>query len=299
MSGGTILVTGAGGLVGFHCCRVIGSALPVVTAVRNKPPMYSLGKIPIVTLDLTDPDALMSVLKTHRVQGVVHAAGNKSVPDLEQKPELAERENVNATASVTSAAGTLGIPLLFISTDYVFDGRRGNYRETDKPCPDTVYGMTKWKAERKALEWEKTLVVRTAGVLGWSRDGFYSRMIRQLREGKPVRAFTDLYNSPISVLRLGRVILDALGRDIRGVINVAGERSNRYELIRSMASLADLSAGLVQPDRFLSGEPEGTVKDYSLNLDRFRETFPKFSATVEEDLLELVRWGHHLQQMPV
>lgn len=299
MSGGPILVTGAGGLVGFHCCRVIGSALPVVAAVRNKPPMKSLGKTTVVTFDLTDPDALMSVLKTHRIRAVVHAAGNKSVPGLEQKPELAERENVKATESVTFAAETLGVPLVFISTDYVFDGKRGDYRETDKPCPDTVYGRTKLGAERKALEWEKTLVVRTAGVLGWSLEGFYSRMIRQLRERKPVNAFTDLYNSPISVLRLGRVILDALGRGIRGVVNVAGERTNRYDLIRSMASLADLPTGLVQTDRFLSGEPEGAVKDYSLNLDRFRETFPSYTATVEEDLRELVRQGHHLPQIPV
>jgi dTDP-4-dehydrorhamnose reductase len=282
-----VLVTGAGGMIGFHLCRVIGQKWKTIGTLRNRPSLDELSHT--VTLDLTDRSALFRVMEQHRISAIVHAAGNKNVSVLENDPDLARRENVQATEVVTTAARVFGVPLIFISTDYLFDGKKGDYRETDTPCPDTVYGKTKWEAERIVLSWGPCLSVRTAGVLGRSRDGFYSRMMGQILEGKPISAFPRLYNSPISVLRLARVIQDAIHREQFGVVHAAGERTNRFELLRQMAASVDRSPELIRPDDN-AGSPE---KDYSLNLDRFRDMFPQYTATLAEDLEELVRNRHH------
>src|SRR5581483_5276147 len=101
-------------------------------------------------LDVTDQRAVTAALAASRPAVVIHAAAMADVDACEREPERAEAVNARGTAHVADACASLGARLIYVSTDYVFDGEAGPYREDDPPQPLSVYGRTKLAGERAA-----------------------------------------------------------------------------------------------------------------------------------------------------
>lgn len=133
---------------------------------------------------------------------VVHCAGLTRNPVCQADPERAWRANVEVTARLAGLAAAAGAPLLFLSTDLVFDGTRGHYRETDAPNPLSVYAETKAEAERRVLAAHPAhVVIRTSLNHGASPTGdrsFTEDMLRTVRGGGRLSLFTDEYRCPIA-----------------------------------------------------------------------------------------------------
>jgi dTDP-4-dehydrorhamnose reductase len=168
-----------------------------------------------------------------------------------------------------------------LSTDQVFDGERGGYREGDEARPATVYGESKLAAERAVLaSGGEELVLRAALVLAPSRDGRSGAldMVRGAEAGEEVRLFADEWRAPISALDLARVIDEALRRRATGVLHVAGpERVSRLELGERIAAAfarPDGAPRLVSAARAQSGMRR--PRDVSLAIERLeREGYPR------------------------
>jgi dTDP-4-dehydrorhamnose reductase len=151
---------------------------------------------------------------------VIHAAALVGARICEEQPDRCLDVNVGGTINLVLAARALGARLVYISTDYVFDGTAGPYRETDPVSPINLYGASKAAGERVVLGHGDALVIRTSfcSFHSWKFDG----------------ALTDQYSSRDDVLRIAPQVLEAAASSLRGILHIGGDRRSVYDLARSI-----------------------------------------------------------------
>lgn len=166
---------------------------------------------------------------------VFHCAAITDVDKCELEKELALRINAEGTSKLAKLSSQFGAFFVYISTDYVFDGSRGMYEETDPTNPVNHYGLTKLLGEQYALSHsKKTLIARTSVIYGASpsrgKVNFALWLANSLLQSKPVSLLTDQWVSPTLNFSLARMLLEAAERSLTGVYHVAGaSRVSRYE----------------------------------------------------------------------
>ena len=192
-----ILLTGANGQVGWELSDRGGQRGLEILALDR------------ADLDITDPVSVSEEVNRSGVSLVVNAAGYTAVDEAESKPELAFAANRDGPAHLASACGKAGIPLVHISTDYVFDGeKKGAYLETDPVSPLSIYGKSKAAGEvavRKHLR--EHFILRTGWVYGVHGHNFVKTMLRLGREREKVQVVTDQYGCPTYAADLAETIL--------------------------------------------------------------------------------------------
>lgn len=178
-----ILITGAKGQLGSELQRVLQG--------------HALTLLDFPQFDLTKP-GVEDTIAGARPEVIIHAAAYTDVDGAEREPERAMAVNAEGTERVASAAAKTGARLLYLSTDYVFDGLKGvPYEETDRPAPLNVYGRSKLEGERRALaRCPKTLVVRTSWLYGPRGKNFVKTIMRLASEQAELRVVADQRGSP-------------------------------------------------------------------------------------------------------
>ena len=203
-------------------------------------------------VELTDAERLEDVFRAARPDVVVHLAAIADVGTAERHRERATAVNVVATSSISRLSGLHGAKLVFVSTEYVFDGERGFYREDEPPRPTTHYGQTKWEAEREVSRLgSHGTILRTSIVYGWPSPGrrnFVPWLIERHREGQPYLGATDVYRTPVYVEHLTDGILKLVEGDHPGIYHVAGrDWVSMYDFAAAIAETFDLDRSLVVP----------------------------------------------------
>jgi len=173
------------------------------------------------------------------------------VDACQMDPERAARVNWLGTRAIASAAGELGIPLAYLSTDYVFDGRKNLYTESDRPDPVNAYGMTKLMGEREVLRVRGSFVIRTSWVFGPGGRNFLSGFLDQASEGKPLFAIVDQVSCPTYAPWLARELATLVERPIpSGLYHLAGQVGVSYfDFVKKGLELAGLRAELAPCER--------------------------------------------------
>ncbi|TAL20629.1 SDR family oxidoreductase [Patescibacteria group bacterium] len=240
------LIIGATGLVGRHLLSVARRRGHETVGTFCSHPEPGL-----LALDITDPAAVATAVAAVRPEAILLAAAEPNVDFCEQNPEASRRVNVAGTNNVAAAAARLGVPLAYFSSDYIFDGAAGPYRETDTPNPISEYGRQKLQAERLiAAELSAYLIIRTTGVYGAEPMGknFVARLGQRLGAGETVRVPSDQYGNPTSASDLAECVVELLERSLYGVYNVSGpERLSRLDFAKIIAEELTLDPRLVQP----------------------------------------------------
>ena len=207
---GTTLVTGAGGQVG----RTLRDRAPEGTRVLA----YSSAQ-----LDVTDRAAVRDTLLRDRPAVVIHAAAYTAVDAAEGEVARAEAVNVQGTTHVAEAAKAAGARLIYLSTDFVFDGLIGRpYLPTDPTNPLGVYGRTKRDGEREAqrILGDKTLVMRTAWVYSRHGTNFVRTMLALMGQRPEVGVVADQVGTPTWACSLADAVWVAASRpDLHGVLH--------------------------------------------------------------------------------
>ncbi len=221
------LIIGASGQVGEHLFQyAMTSGLEAIGTY------YSFPVPGLYPLDLRQTEEVNFLLRRVRPAVVYVPASLTHVDYCESHPEESYAINVRGICNLVQATRSLGAKLVYFSSDYIFDGKAGPYREEDPANPLSVYGQHKLLAEHYiALHAENYLIIRTTWVYGWERQGknFVLRLIRNLREGKEVKVPVDQVGSPTYGPNLAQAVLELVQREVVGVYNVAGpERVNRY-----------------------------------------------------------------------
>jgi dTDP-4-dehydrorhamnose reductase len=181
--------------------------------------------VPLIwpAFDLLKPDAESQILATEP-DIVIHGAAYTNVDQAEREPDVAMAVNAEGTARVARAAATAGARLVYISTDYVFDGtKRSPYDEADEPRPLSVYGRSKREGERHALAGcKETLVVRTSWLYGRHGANFVKSIMRFSRERRELRVVDDQRGSPTHAGDLASVVAQLIERNVSGIAHAAG-----------------------------------------------------------------------------
>lgn len=205
----------------------------------------------LVHLDATDPMEVRRVITESRPNLVIHCGAFTHVDGCEEKPELSARINVEGTRNVVEAIRSTGVKYVFFSSDYVFDGKAGPYREEDEPNPIQVYGRHKLEAERLIKNrLTRYLIVRVHGVFGWERQGknFVQRLVANLRDGKTATVPNDQFGSPTYAPNLSAALQELIARDRRGIYHLTGTTVlNRYEFSCLIANVFELDDKLIIP----------------------------------------------------
>jgi len=201
-------------------------------------------------LDLLDRKALRPLVEEIRPQVCVLSAAMTNVDGCEAAPEKAHGANVVAPTLLAEACRDVGAQVIFLSTEYVFDGLAGPYGEGDRPRPISVYGATKLEGEQRVLSIHPdNLSVRTTVVYGWhpADKNFVMQLIGRLEAGERMRVPADQYSSPTYAPDLAEAIASLAGRT-SGILNVVGpETVGRYELARQAARVLGLDDRLLDP----------------------------------------------------
>jgi len=264
-----LLITGGSGFVGRILAKFFASRFAVfVTHFEGVAPL-DLGA-QVFYLDIRDAEAVSRVFARVNPNLVVHAAGNKDVRFCENHPDEAYQTNALGTQNVARACRDLGARMIYLSTDLVFASLEGNYNESDLPQPSLMYGRSKLEGEWKARE-ELTdvAICRSAGIYG-PGSPLLIWLSAELRAGRRVECFTDVFNSPTYGENLGEMMDAILHKRLTGIFHTAGpERVSRCEFFKSYASTFGLNVDLISP------VPIGAQKD-SLLLQ------PDSSLSVEQ-----------------
>lgn len=268
------LVTGASGFLGANIGFGLEGRVHRIGISRAPAPVGAFDKHD--TVDLLDLPSVRSALRAASPSVVVNTAAFASHQGCEDDPHLARRMNVDAARHVAIATSEVGCRLLHISTDAVFDGARGDYRETDAPSPFSIYGETKLEGELAVLdECPSALIIRT-NFFGWSPTGHRSILeffVNALQSDSRVRGFTDFIVTSIYAQHLVS-ILGALTRGTgTGVLHVGSSNAlSKFDFGREVAGLFSLDPSLIEPTSQSLG-PDGLSRsrDLSLNTDRLAE----------------------------
>jgi dTDP-4-dehydrorhamnose reductase len=223
-----VWITGANGLIGNYL---------VQTAPRFAP-HWRLRALTRDQLDLLDSAAVRREFQKDTPQLVIHCAAVSTLAAAQKNPDLARRVNVDATALLAGLA--VDVQFVFFSTDLVFDGRKGNYVETDAVSPIHVYGETKLAAEQIVLKNPRHTVVRTslnAGVSCAGNRGFNEELRLLWQKGKGMDLFTDEFRCPIFAGETARVVWELMNQRRTGLFHVAGaEKLSRWQIGQLIAA---------------------------------------------------------------
>lgn len=249
MSNRLILTGGSG----FVAASIVRSAVQEweVHAVSRRTAPETLPNLTWHTLNAEDPDAFHELVHTVGPAAVIHAAAIADIDYCQTHPEEAERVNHIMTRDLAEVCWDHDTRFVFLSTDTVFDGERGDYTETDSPCPVNYYGETKVRAEQAVQKFDGNYVIaRVALVMGlplWGHgNSFVSRMKSVLGEGRQLTVPEDEIRTPIDVVTLGRALVELAGSDFRGVIHLSGnDKVNRYDMMVGIARRLGLPDELI------------------------------------------------------
>jgi len=171
--------------------------------------------------DVTDGDRVHYWADAFRPSLIVNCAAFTRVDDCEEREEHATAVNGHAVSHLVAAARRHGARFVQVSTDYVFDGRGGEpYREDDATAPLSAYGRSKLEGERRALEYEASLVVRTSWLFGPGGANFAATMVRLIEQGKtPLRVVDDQEGCPTYTPFLARALWRLADLGATGVVH--------------------------------------------------------------------------------
>lgn len=233
-----VLVTGAKGQLGTDLMNELA-----------RQGLEGIG-VDVEEMDITDADACRRVISQAKIDAVIHCAAYTAVDAAEDQVDLCRRINGEGTRNVAVACREAGVKLMYISTDYVFDGGGTRpWEPDDERAPLNVYGQTKYEGEIAIEELlERYFIVRIAWVFGVAGKNFIKTMLRLGREKGAVSVVDDQVGSPTYTYDLARLLTDMIQTDRYGRYHATNEgECSWYEFAREIFRQAGMDEVKVTP----------------------------------------------------
>jgi dTDP-4-dehydrorhamnose reductase len=289
-----VVVTGASGQLGAYVVERLQAAGHDIVAWSGRGRGERAG-VPLRPVELTDVAAVERAMREADPAAVIHTAAISTIEGVRLDPERGAAVNVAATGRLADWCARAGRKLVYTSTDLVFDGTRGWYREDDPVNPVMAYGRTKHDGELEALRAPGAVVARMGLMYGpalGDRLSYFDRTVAGLRRGEPQTFFEDEYRCPLDYRTAAEALVRLAASDFAGLVHVAGaERLSRYELARRTAAALGLDPGLVRANRQCDvAFPEPRPADVSLDTARLVTIRPDLRRpSVEEAVVAMTR----------
>ena len=250
-----VLLTGANGLLGRHLVKKLAEkGYEVIATAKGESKINSIGngKVKFLSLDITDGAAVNKLMNEVKPDVLLHTAAMTQVDECELNKIDCWNTNVTATRFLIDSAKETKSRIIFISTDFVFDGLHGPYKEEDEPNPVNYYGSTKLAAEKaviqSGLDWA---IVRTVLVVGNTEDGQRQNILtwvkEKLEKGETIKVVDDQVRTPTYVEDLADGIILILEKKSKGIFHIAGKDTlTPYQIARQTAEFLKLNSKLIE-----------------------------------------------------
>lgn len=226
-----VLVTGVNGQLGYDVVKELDKRGHQAVGVDRE------------SMDLTSTQQIKECIETVNPEAIIHCAAYTAVDKAEDEEELCRRVNAIASKEIAEYAKALDIPMIYISTDYVFDGTKdGEYTEEDMPNPINVYGKTKYEGEVYVQDTlEKYYIVRISWVFGENGNNFIDTMLRLAKERDSLNVINDQVGSPTYTKDLAPLLVDMIETDKYGIYHATNEGyCTWYEFAKEIFKIANI-----------------------------------------------------------
>ena len=243
-----ILYTGSNGLLGQKISRATHTfpQHEFLATSRGANRIQNMGTAAYASMDITNSEDVLRVVEEFQPDIIIHGAAMTHVDKCELYPEQATLVNVGGTRNMAEAAQQVDAHLVHISTDFIFDGKDGPYKEEAEPNPVSHYGWTKLEAEKIIEQLSSYSILRTVLVIGMAEDLSRSNIVAwamgALEKGKAINVVDDQFRTPTLAEDLAQGTLLAADQKAHGVFNIAGpDYMSIYELVGQVAQYFSLS----------------------------------------------------------
>ena len=268
----------------------VGKALLNSLRIRSRDDVEAVGTFfshpdpTLLHLDVTNHEQVKDTLFKLRPDVVVQCSAITYAERCEEEPELAWKVNVESTSHLVQMCRDLNSKLVFISSDYIFDGEKGDYSEIDEPNPINLLGKTKVEGERLVSKLPKHLVIRTAVVLDAApgSKSFFRQVVERVGRGENMAVPEDQVENPTLATNLADVITDLILQEENGIFHVAGETPiDRYNLTLRICNTLGLEEDLVR------GVPSDSLGQKAKRPKNLALSVNKVKGVVKTPLLDL------------
>ena len=224
-------ITGYKGQLGYDLVRELAKRGELDITVsdlgdleeKNKASLDLLKKTAIkyVSLDITDKEKVMDVIEEENPDVIIHCAAWTAVDKAEDMEEVVRKVNVLGTKNITDASIKVDSKIIYMSTDYVFDGTKdGYYTENDQVNPKSVYGMTKFEGEEEVRRNKKHFITRISWVFGINGNNFIKTMLNLSEKMDKLNVVDDQIGSPTYTVDLSKILIDMAHSEKYGTYHV-------------------------------------------------------------------------------
>lgn len=284
------LVTGVSGLLGLNFALAVDGKKHQVTGVANTLPMV-WASFKNVQAELTSPGVIENLINEIKPDTFLHCAAIANVDVCESNPDQAHKVNALLPGIIAESCRKHSIKMIQISTDAVFDGRKGNFVEEDETNPLSVYAQTKRDGELEVLKANPDALITRVNFYGWSAAGNRSLaefFVNNLQAKIPMKGFTDVTFCPMNILDLSDLLVEAAGLDLKGIYHMVGtEPMNKYEFGLRIAQKFGLDPALITPVSVVDGNLKAARSpDLRLSTAKLRNALgrdlPSFDAGLQK-----------------
>lgn len=244
-----VLVTGANGMLGSDLCRLLEQAGH--TVVRTDVGVREGLRVPPwEPLDITNTQEVLPFVGARKPDAVIHGAAYTDVDGCERNPDLAYRVNAFGTWNLAAACGNADIPLVYISTDFVFDGTKTEpYTEFDRTNPLSHYGGSKLAGEQLVRQLcRRHVIARTAWLYGVNGKSFPNTILTLAQTRTELPVVTDQVGSPTHTIDLAQTLIGLLDTPLYGTYHVVNAGScSWFELAKKTLEIAGVTSMVIKP----------------------------------------------------
>ena len=263
------LVTGSAGLVGRQVVKDLSETHEVFSCYTKSEPEFGIP----VKMDLLNHERISNVLSEKNPDIVIHLGAMTAVDLCETQQDNALKINSQATEILAKECSKINSFMVYVSTDYVFNGNSGLYKENDVTNPLGFYGKSKLLGEKSIQNFSSNwCIARTSTPFGLhpTKKSFPIWVIENLQKQKQIDVLTDQFTSPTYVPSLSRMLIEISERHLTGIIHVAGaSKISRYEMASLVSDKLDLDEKLLREISINDIKWEAQrPKDSSLNVSK-------------------------------
>lgn len=240
------LITGSSGFLGKNLYERLKKQHKIVGVDKNK------SEFTDYSIDLADTKETENLIKIVNPDIIIHTAALSYVDYCETHRKEAYNTNVQVTKNLIGGLENQKAKFIFISSDYVYDGIRGNFNEESKPNPLNYYGRTKLEAEEIVKRYKNYLILRPTVMFGWDEGGknFFMQLFQNQKEKKLMKVPIDQYSNPTDVNLLVEIIYKSILKNLIGTFVATGpETINRYDFGLKISNVFDFDEKLILPVR--------------------------------------------------
>lgn len=283
------MVIGQGFLGNYIVNECLQNEIPVIGT------HYNINFNDKLKMDIQDINSIFDCVTKIQPDLIINCASNIKIDYLEKNISCAFSINANGAKNVATVANKHGIRLAHISTDSVFDGKRGMYSEEDTPNPINVYAKSKLLGEQLVTENSNNHVIIRTNFYGMNqnKDFLFNWVLKNLQHNTPITGFTDVIFTPLEISNLSKMILEISNLEYDGIIHLASDEVlSKYEFVLRIATILGFDCDLIKKGSI--DENVGFIAKRPKNTSLSNK---KSKKLLETKIISLTDWLHDIKKI--